>query len=891
MMSKKALLLLGTVFVLLAAVAVPVVVATGSTRAANDASDAPTPASPAQAPAQPASIDYAPPPAGESGYYVENPSSDADKAKILQPASKYSAVGSYAFFTWASLNSTKGGYDFSSIDSFITNSVNAGYKQVGIALYTYTGRYVGCTPTNPLGGIDMTPKWVQAGPDGVLGTADDTRVKSQELDYRDCNGDGQPDNIDWYLPKYTDAYYKAQYAAFVNALAQHLLSSPLKDKVAWVAIGTGKDGENKPADDEDDPSLMANGLSISAWLDFVRWAIDTHVAAFYVAPGSPKIQLLIQNAPFYQKSYERRDIAAYAATRGVGLSVNNTTSDFDFMEACRAADPSVNCTAFHDQVRSYSGITASALESYGYMMSTPNEFYWATQFALGLKADYFRLSSFWSKDPTKPSPADNFTITEWASKFLGAGFKLGQDTPPSIWSTMREHRWPVILPYAYLSTGNIWPTIGNHEFYLYQKDLPDKRGATIPMTDDVRITTMGWNRPETPAEDKTISHYNTSPYSQELRDAGLYGTYGPNGVQISVDPGWVARRTDQKTGQWYFYFDADDRYFARSQPPADSTFKAYVTVTYLDKGTDEWLLVYDSVQGPKAAQLYSINDWTVRRGLAIDGVLVDEGKVPGNVTYVKKTDTGKWKVAVFVIEDGNFNNGIGATVNNPIGYADFYIDSRSHLGVPDGDEYIHHVDVRKVQEIVEATPTPTPTDTPTPTVTPTTTATPTVTPTATTTPTATPSVGVINGMAYRDANGNNQPDPGEGLGGAVLTLTGVGNPTNQQTTSGADGSYSFANLAPGNYFLSETAPPGYGEGKPASSVVLPVQAGIQLTWHFRHEPLGTLTATPTTAVTATPTATATPTPTATATITAAATATPTSTVEYTEHLFMPMMMR
>ncbi len=862
MMSKKALLLLGTVFVLLVAIGVPVVFATGygaAERPATLAFDPPTPDGASVAPALPSSIDYALPPAGVPGFYIEN-----GRFNILQPAAKYSATGSYAFWAWKDLNAVKGGYDFTGIDDFIRDSLSAGYQSVGLTVYTYTGRFANCTVL-PGGGIDITPQWVQAGPDGVLGNADDTRIKSQKADGRDCDGDGQPDNTDWYLPKYNDAYYKTQYAAFVNAFAQHLLTSPLKANVAWVAIGTGKDGENKPADNEDDLTLLANGLSVDAWVGFVKWTIDMHRAAFYDGSGLPKIQLLTQNAPFYRNAYERRDIANYAVTRGVGVSVNNTTSDFDFMESCRNPNPADACLAFHDQVRQYSGVAPAMLESYGYMMSTPNEFYWAMQFALNLKADYFRISAFWSRDPLKPDPPDNLTIAEWAAKYLGAGFKQGQTKPPTIWSSMREHRWPVRLPYAlldYSNSQNVWPTIGNHEFYLNQKNLADKGGSTIPVTDDDRIDLMGWNRSETPAEDKTPSHYNTSPYDQNLRDAGLFDASGPNGVQKPVDPGWVARRSDQKNRQDFFFFDASDAYFARSQPPADSTFKAYVTVTYLDKGSDQWLLVYDSVQGPKAAPLYSINDWNVRRGLAVDSVLLDEGKVPAPVDYVQKTNSGKWKVAVFVINDGNFNNLL-------TGGTDLYIDSRSRTGVRDGDEYIHRVDVRKVQEIVEATPTPTPTDTPTPTVSPTPTVTPTVTPTATATATPTPSVGQISGKAFRDDNGNSLPDSGEGLAGAILTLVGDGNPTNLQTTTGSDGSYSFPDLAPGNYLLTETAPPGYGEGKPISSLYMAIQAGNQITRHFRHELVATLTPTPTGQVTPTPT----------------------STILFTDRLFMPMLLR
>ena len=111
------------------------------------------------------------------------------------------------------------------------------------------------------------------------------------------------------------------------------------------------------------------------------------------------------------------------------------------------------------------------------------------------------------------------------------------------------------------------------------------------------------------------------------------------------------------------------------------------------------------------------------------------------------------------------------------------------------------------------TPTPTPTATGTaPAPTATATATPTMTPTKTPTVTPTPRCPGIQGVVFNDLNGNTIRDPGEGgLAGAVITLKDNAlNPLATYTT-GPDGVYFFYSLAPGDYSVVESNPPGYAE--------------------------------------------------------------------------------
>ncbi len=773
----------------------------------------------------PDSVDVAAPPAKYQGFYVEN-----GIFKTPLDPEELSAVGSFRFWAWSELEVSRNNYNWERLDSWVQDQLDAGYESVGFAIYTYAGRQTAC----PYSGWEITPEYVLVGPDGEYGTEDDARILMPEPDSRACEGDTDDS---WYVVDYMNVYYRNMYSNFIHALADHLLNSAYSDSIAWVATGIGQDGENRAADNRDGVGYDENYLFSGSgagwdiygdWESYVKWAIDEHVDAFYSGGGFPKkFPVITQNAthPALGGSgpLVRRSVADYASSRRIGLSINGMRPDYNTVEKCDHPDPNKWCTGMYDQARQFNDNVPISFESYSYMMRTSNEFYWSVARSLDFPGDYFRLSSFWDSQ----NNPDNRTIAQWGAKYMGTGFRSGEEEPTSIWSMMREHRNPCF----FWGNGNIvacddWPTNGNYEFYLTQVHSAEAGGLTIPVTDDPRINNSGWSG----VMDKSW-HYNASPYSQIVSDAGLWHITNETGPQIAVDPGWVTRMSDQIHQQDKFIFDADDRYFSRSGAPAESTFKVIITITYLDIGTDSWHLVADRVGGPyEPVEVHSINDWTVAAGMALSGGAPGTGKLPPNTLEVQKTNSNKWKVATFLIEDVNFDNLLLG------GKADFYIDSRSAGGVRDGDEYIHLVDVQKVDEIIEVTPTPT--FTPTPTTTPT----PTVTPTPTMTPTATPTVGNIGGIVFIDVNNNGQFDEGdEGLPEALLVLSGPGS---YETESDDDGNYDFTDLAPGGYMLTVTTPPGYNDVTP-SSIFVPVEANTTRNINFRHDPIPTPTPTPT----------------------------------------------
>jgi hypothetical protein len=778
-MHKKTFLLLATI-VLLLTILISTPVAFAKTQTSQNSSapqlDSGDTIEPTPAP-QPESAKFVTPPGGDPAFYIIGGTWDH------RTGQQFHADGVYQFWTWATFNTAPGQYNFSRLDQWVAAKLAVGYTGIGVAINTYTGRL-----SSPCGvvdqGVDAIPEYVQKGRDGQMGTSDDAVLVADVADQRNyagCTNYGG----DWYVPDYNNDYYWEQYNKFIHALADHLLDASYRDNIGWISIGTGKDGENIPVDNTDDDFLLKH-VSVADWVTYEKAVMDMYADAFYDGSGFPRLSLTVQNAPAYRKFWERRDIASYANQKRIGVSINGMTSDFVGSLLCDDPNPTTNCTGMYDQAVLYQNSIPIQLETYGYMTGTENEFYAAMARALHFHTDYIRLSGFWTY-PGMDTQL-NRDIAKWTTKYMGKGFLPGQDEPPSIWSRMREHRNPLFLNYAWTTSSSSWPVIGNYEFFLTQKDYSDFQAVTIPVTDDPRITWTGSN--STTAYQKRW-HKNTDPYDPQMGRAGLYRLNRPDtGVQTQVDPGWVARRTDQATNQVRFIFDAADRYFDHTQ--ADS-FKAIVTVTYQDVGSDKWFLQYDSTTGPKIAVPYAINNWTPQLGLALDGGLPTSGVLNTTDHAVTKTDSGQWKVATFLIEDGSFNNGLFN------GEADIAIDSRDpDTGALDGNEYIHHVDIQRVDAFAPPVKTG------------------------------------VKGFVYADMNENGVRDANEpGIHGATIKLQGA---TNYQTTATGSGYYEMSDVAPGQYTLSATAPAGYEQLEPASIAIF-VSTNNMLRVDFKHPPV------------------------------------------------------
>lgn len=612
------------------------------------------------------------------------------------------------------------------------------------------------------------------------------------------------------VPKYWDNAYLNRYNDFVQQLGQRYRNEP---RLEFVGIGSGMYGETIPVNNADDPALLAAGLTPDLWTQTVNTITQEYRDAFSQGGTLRKI-LMLQAAPFFREASERRDFSAYAAARDVGISNNGLYFDWNFAETYQYNAPSnLWRTAYYDAILEHGDRVPTAFETYSYMLGAgpsialgggpADNFYWGILNALDKHVDYIRMSSYsdWYLG-ANDTPVQAFTnIMLWARPYIGAN--LNPNSPhytPSVWVAMRDHMQPMCYWGSECENFSQWPVLENFEFWLYQyDDAPN--GKTIPETH--------------------IDYINT-PNGGVQPSLGLCpaGSQGPAGYPCynnahnpqlpAVKEAMFIRRTDQATNNYLMAFDADDQYVY------NQSYEAEISITYWDHGADKFRLQYDSTSGPKYAK-----------------------PVGSNNTWVAKQNSGQFRTVKFFVNDARFANSLP-------GYTDFAVDSRDENGNMDGNDWIHFVDLKKVDTNVP-TPTSTPTRTPSPTFTPTNTPTftptatrtptPTATATATNTPTATPTgtatVSSIGGVAFVDSNGNGSPDNGEPrLGGMTVELRNNGGAVVATTTTNAGGGYNFANLSPATYKITPVAPANYF-ARPAEHVVN-LNAGSTATTNLPH---------------------------------------------------------
>lgn len=609
------------------------------------------------------------------------------------------------------------------------------------------------------------------------------------------------------LPKYWDPAYLNRYNEFIQALGARYRNEP---RLEFVSIGTGNYGETNPVSNVDDPALIAAGLTSDLWTSTVNTITQYYRDAFSQGGTLRKI-LMLQAAPFFLNPSERRDFSAYAAARDVGISNNGLYFDWNFAETYQYNAPSnLWRTAYYDAILEHGDRVPTAFETYNYMLGEApstalgggpaDAFYWGILNALDKHVDYIRLSNYsgWYLG-SNDTPVTAFTnIMLWAKPYIGATV----NNTPSVWVAMRDHMQPMCYWGTACEGSSQFPVLENFEYWLYQYDAAPN-GNTVAETN--------------------IDYINT-PWGGIQPSLGLCpaGSQGPAGYPCfnnahnsqlpAVKEAMFIRRTDQATNNYLMAFDADDQYVY------NENYEAEISVSYWDHGTDKFRVQYDSTSGPKYAKPTGSNN-----------------------TWVTKQNSGQFRTVKFFVNDARFANSLP-------GYTDFIVDSRDENGNSDGNEWIHFVDLKKVNtNVPTATPSPTrtpsptftPTNTPTATPTSTRTPTPTATATHTATPTATPTgtatVGSIGGVAYVDSNGNGSPDTGEPrLASMTVELKNNSGAVIATTTTNSDGGYDFDNLSPATYKVSPVTPTNYF-ARPVEYVIN-LTAGTASTTNLSHYP-------------------------------------------------------
>lgn len=499
------------------------------------------------------------------------------------------------------------------------------------------------------------------------------------------------------IPYYWSSLYQQKFSSFVQALAARYGND---SRVAWVQITVGMYGETTPADSKSKACLQSAGLTSEIWLNTVNSITDIFHSAF---PNKP---LFLQFAPRFDQYSERKAFTNYAASLDIGLKHNGLAPDADAIVIDDPGYQLYGCGGYDPILNHWQSVPIAWEGTYPIYLADDTLTYWGILSGLDKHADYLVLGYQLVTDP------DNADILRFANRVLGKEV----DTTPLAWVAMRD-------------SGFYWyPEHGNFSNWLEQDD-------SVPGGDTLVITSRpGYCNP---------SQTNTSAPDYCRGYAVQQGAWVDEvGVSYLTDTleGWMARRTDEASGNSYMYFKLDDGFLVGSP--------VTLTVTYLDRGVDSWELQYDSTGTPYKSA----------------GV-------------VQKQNSLTWKKQSFALYDAAFTN-------RQEGASDFRIGSRN-----DGDEVLHLVVVERQGADPFPTRTPTATNTaggssPTPTHTATRTRTPTATvtrtasatssgdtstPTSTPTPTRTPSATATSGgtTVWLDADTTlDLYNPGTNYGGS-----------------------------------------------------------------------------------------------------------------------------
>ncbi len=715
---------------------------------------------------------------------------------------RYHLDGNVYNWTWSYLETSMGSYNTSRVDRLLRDAAAKG-KRGAFAISPYGGG----RPTEP--GVQHLPAYMWDTNNYPPATVDQYTYEICKYVAPACDQAGANHKR---LPYYWRDAFVDRYQALANYLASRYRNDA---RLEFIAMGFGTYGENHATNQPEDKyamerAMLADGITSfsGGWISYCKYVMDIWRNAFSTYdPGSGqqvlRKQLLVQIASFSWAVSERRDLGQYAADRGIGISLNGLTPDFNFAEAGDMLPTCPNC-GMYDVLNLHNDRVPAAFETYWYMLQSPTKFYWGLISGLDKHAYYLRLDESLfitngAPGPGHPYPGPNGTdrtdylpiIDRWRP-YVGATLA----NTPSVWVAMRDHRNPIYYDYAF-EWWSYFPQLGNFEFWLYQMD-DVAGGRTVPESNDPFLSSDPNVNPASRMGNCGGGTPCFSPnYVFGLGNCAAAAGTGPaycntNAYNPNIPAGregWVARRTDEATGNPYMWLRVHPNYIPVGRNTVD------ISVTYADMGTDTWALEYE----------------------AVGSVLRQATPNGASTPYVQKTNSGTWKTAVFHITDARMGKGLRTDAGAPTN-SDFRINARG-----DGNEWIHLVDVKLLNTEPEPTATPTPTATMTPTPGPTSTATPT--------PTATPTVGSIQGTVYNDANQNMQRDPEEGsLAGAIVTLRRSGQ-TLATVTTGANGLYSFPNLAAGQYEVQETDPPGY-TSTTLNSWLLVVGANTALTQDF-----------------------------------------------------------
>ena len=218
-----------------------------------------------------------------------------------------------------------------------------------------------------------------------------------------------------------------------------------------------------------DRTAVANaGLTSSLWLSTTKAITDWYLAAFS-ENGQLKKSLLLQNASYTFSETERRDLANYAAPKGVGLSNNGLYPDSNF--SIVGNQSGCPYCGQHDHIVNWNSQVPIAFETYDYMLCDEQAVYWGILNGLDKHVDFFRVdyTLLYQTDPNYNwlyDKVENIALLNRFKPYIGAT----RQNAPSAWVALREHRVPLNYCGGLINEASWYPQLGNFDYFMEQDD-------------------------------------------------------------------------------------------------------------------------------------------------------------------------------------------------------------------------------------------------------------------------------------------------------------------------------------------------------------------------------------------------------------------------------------
>jgi hypothetical protein len=334
-------------------------------------------------------------------------------------------VGGFWRYNWAAIEPANSAYDWATIDDWIQREQQHG-KLAAIG-FSFFNRYSGTGTDRGL----QIPPWLPSIDPGVQ--------------WRNPRRNPEV----WYVPNYWNDTFRYHYRRFIQAFAQHLADNPaIRDRVGWVSIGVGLEGETQPAcrwgcpEEEPDWWFYHDNMEITSaqWLEYVNWCTDTYKQAF--DNRGLGIPIFLDIGPTYMG--ERDQFSSHAVSKGVGLRNNGLKMDREN-------------GVIYEPMKRYFNTVPMAWETYGTpgWLDSRAAVYWGLRCGLAKHPDNFTV------DRTLVSTEEYLALLQFAARYCG----VTVSTTPGAWVALRQTQQPA-------------GEQGNFSLWLMQKD--DVPGGHAP---------------------------------------------------------------------------------------------------------------------------------------------------------------------------------------------------------------------------------------------------------------------------------------------------------------------------------------------------------------------------------------------------------------------------